>query len=480
MDDDVARCVAFARARGATELVRGRLRDARATMDALRAKDATTTLGAIGWGKTLGARVRIAREARSEARDEATRVAPVFASGTARETGATTTTTTTTKTAKAKPKPKPKPKPPAKAKAKAKPPAWIRPPGTTFIVDGFEYAASSEARCEHWFLTHFHADHHRGLTRTFDRGVVYGTRTTMELVRTKIGVQRERLRVVEFGVVVRVDGVDVTFLRANHCPGAAMICFEFPHRRDASPVLHTGDFRFHDGMRNDPTLLRITSDPSAPRPILILDTTYCSLEHDDFPTQERVLKAVRDAVVHEDLLSTRKLFLFGTYTIGKEKVFLEAAKVLNRKVYIGKAKRSVMDAIALDPEERSAMTHDDSKTNLHVVPMGSTSFMKMASILKYYKSRFDTVIAFRPTGWTFSAQKKTARATSRRQRGRLIQYGLPYSEHSSLNELREFVRFMNPKFIFPHVNNDGGENAKRMLTLLRASEDEYAEMRRGR
>ena len=30
------------------------------------------------------------------------------------------------------------------------------------------------------------------------------------------------------------------------------------------------------------------------------------------------------------------------------------------------------------------------------------------------------------------------------------------------------------------VNNDGGENAKRMLTLLRASEDEYAEMRRGR
>ena len=86
MDDDVARCVAFARARGATELVRGRLRDARATMDALRAKDATTTLGAIGWGQTLGARVRIAREARSEARDEATRVAPVFASGTARET----------------------------------------------------------------------------------------------------------------------------------------------------------------------------------------------------------------------------------------------------------------------------------------------------------------------------------------------------------------------------------------------------------
>ena len=38
-------------------------------------------------------------------------------------------------------------------------PAWIRPPGTKFIVDGFEYAGATW--CEHWFLTHFHADHHR-------------------------------------------------------------------------------------------------------------------------------------------------------------------------------------------------------------------------------------------------------------------------------------------------------------------------------
>ena len=57
--------------------------------------------------------------------------------------------------------------------------------------------------------------------------------------------------------------------------------------------------------------------------------------------------------MHEDNLSARKLFLFGSYTIGKEKVFFEAAKTLNRKVYIGKAKRPVMDAIASCPRRRA-------------------------------------------------------------------------------------------------------------------------------
>ena len=157
------------------------------------------------------------------------------------------------------------------------------------------------------------------------------------------------------------------------------------------------------------------------------------------------------------------LFLFGSYTIGKEKVFFEAAKTLNRKVYIGKAKRPSWTPSASCPRRRARWTFDDSRTNLHVVPMGSTSFMKMASILKYYKKRFDTVIAFRPTGWTFSANAKTRRATARRQRCKLVQYGLPYSEHSSLNELRAFVDFVQPRIIFPHVGNDGGEKTQHML-----------------
>jgi len=110
--------------------------------------------------------------------------------------------------------------------------------------------------------------------------------------------------------------------------------------------------------------------------------------------------------------------MLGTYTIGKERVFFEAARALGRKVYVGKAKRAVLDALgdALSSEERAMVTTDDTGTNLHVVPMGSTSFGRMKTILRYYKARYDTLVAFKPTGWTFEQSRKNTRATKRQQR----------------------------------------------------------------
>lgn len=98
----------------------------------------------------------------------------------------------------------------------------------------------------------------------------------------KIGVLCEWLCVVEFGVVVCVDGVDVMFLCVNYCLGVVMICFEFSYRRDASSVLYTGDFRFYDGMWNDLMFLWIMSDFLVLRLILIFDMMYCLFEYDDF------------------------------------------------------------------------------------------------------------------------------------------------------------------------------------------------------
>ena len=60
--------------------------------------------------------------------------------------------------------------------------------------------------------------------------------------------------------------------------------------------------------------------------------------------------------------------------------------------------------------------------------------------------------------------------TKRQKRGALIQYAVPYSEHSSFKELREFVRFLKPRAILPHVGNDRGENAARMVRALTSEE----------
>ena len=181
-----------------------------------------------------------------------------------------------------------------------------------------------------------------------------------------------------------------------------------------------------------------------------------------------------DAVRAEAHNGERTLFLFGTYTIGKERVFFEAAKALGpeTKIYVGKQKRKVLEALgdAVPAEDLRRVTGDDAATNLHVVPMGSVSFERMKTIARYYRNRYDAVVAFKPTGWTFSSARKHARATKRQKRGALIQYAVPYSEHSSFAELREFVRFLKPRAILPHVGNDRGENAARMVRALTSEE----------
>jgi DNA cross-link repair 1A protein len=73
------------------------------------------------------------------------------------------------------------------------------------------------------------------------------------------------------------------------------------------------------------------------------------------------------AAVQAESFNPRCLFLFGSYTIGKERLFLHVAQALRSKVYVAAAKRSIMACLDLTPEQAQLLTTNHLEANIHVV-----------------------------------------------------------------------------------------------------------------
>ncbi|KAL7122267.1 hypothetical protein ACP275_01G034500 [Erythranthe tilingii] len=332
-------------------------------------------------------------------------------------------------------------------------PVWCCVPGTPFRVDAFKYLRRD---CSHWFLSHFHLDHYQGLTKSFCHGMIYCSSITAKLVNLKIGIPFDKIQVLPLNQKINIAGTEVTCFDANHCPGAIIILFEPPNGK---PVLHTGDFRFCEEM----TRLSVLQTCSIHT--LILDTTYCESQY-DFPKQETVIQFVIDAIQAE-AFNPRTLFLIGSYTIGKERLFLEVARTLRKKVYVTAPKLRILECLGLPREDMQWFTTNEQDSHIHVVPMWTiANFKRLKHVSDQYTRRFNLIVAFSPTGWSFGKGKKST--GKRWQKGTVIRYEVPYSEHSSFTELKEFVKLISPVNIIPSVNNHGPDSHSAMVSQLLA------------
>lgn len=319
-------------------------------------------------------------------------------------------------------------------------PFYKKMPGTPFTVDAFKFGAVEG--CKAYFLTHFHSDHYGGLTRSWSHGPIFCTEITARLVSMHLGVDSHWLRPMKLGCVSIVEGVKVQFLEANHCPGAALILFQ---TSCGQLILHTGDFRACKSMQDYPELLgaRITS--------LYLDTTYCNPKY-NFPLQEDVINHVVKLTSAALSRNPKTLVTVGAYSIGKERVYLGIAKALSLRIYADK--RRVRTLRALDwPDLTDRLCSDASSSRLHVLPISHLNATKLRAYMQSLHPTYSAVLAFRPTGWTYSEKVGSNLSELKPQRSGVVTiYGVPYSEHSSYSELQEFVKFLRPQKVLATVN----------------------------
>ncbi|CAO3571484.1 unnamed protein product [Mortierella alpina] len=182
----------------------------------------------------------------------------------------------------------------------------------------------------------------------------------------------------------------------------------------------------------------------------------------------------------------------GTYLIGKERVFKAIAKAINSKVFVQHSKLQIMACLE-DPELTSMLTSNRYEAQVHLLHMGSN--MSPESLQEYLDTlspTFTRLIAIRPTGWTFTGTKKYTPAdsgatdtlpavaptpTTLELRPSFTSptikiYPVPYSEHSSFNELAGFVRSLDIRKIIPTVGVGSEKGRHAMNEWFRRWEDE--------
>ncbi|CAN6470505.1 unnamed protein product [Victoria cruziana] len=318
-------------------------------------------------------------------------------------------------------------------------PFYKRMEGTPFTVDAFRYGKIEG--CTGYFLSHFHHDHYGGLRKVWSHGPIYCTPITARLVKMCLAVDSVFICPLELDKEYTIEGIKVTMLEANHCPGAAMIYF---HLLDGRRYLHTGDFRACRRMQSHPLLS--SQHPS----VLYLDTTYCNPKY-RFPSREDVLHYIVEIAKSRLRKQPKTLIVVGAYSIGKENVYLAISEALNIQIYVNASRRRILQSYGWH-ELSKRLNSDGHDTPLHVLPMSMLSFESLKQYSDGY-GQFTSVLAFRPTGWTYSEKiGDRLDLIKPKSKGQITIYGIPYSEHSSYLELKEFVQFLQPEKIIPTVN----------------------------
>lgn len=330
-------------------------------------------------------------------------------------------------------------------------------PGFFICVDAFRYGAVQG--CNGYFLSHFHSDHYIGLTSTWCHGPIYCSKVTANLVKQQLRVDPKYVVPLEFDErfdIPGTQGVAITMIPANHCPGSSLFLFEKVIGKGTTPkvqrILHCGDFRACPAHIAHPLLMPDIVDTISGKTkqqkidVCYLDTTYLNPKY-SFPSQEEVINACADMCVslrkeraeetdaweivkreragtgmtkfvnsaikaEDDSLAMsitpakdakprgRLLVVCGTYSIGKERICMGIARALDCKIWAPPGKMRICKALE-DEELMSRMTSDPREAQIHMQMLMEIRPETLQDYLNTYKPHFSRIVGFRPSGWNY-------------------------------------------------------------------------------
>ena len=230
------------------------------------------------------------------------------------------------------------------------------------------------------------------------------------------------------------ETVTVTPIDANHCPGAAMFLFEGHFGR----ILYTGDFRYSGPMLNDITL---HSKCSANIDVLFLDNTFCDARC-IFPTREnalveilRVIRSYPDAQIK-----------IGLRNLGKEEMLVAIARGVGEWIGVSQERYRLLEILCV-----ANVFEVSPSYRIQVVMMSEITVRSMTDW-----NLEQQTIAIIPTGISIALNHSTL---PQREDVHII----PYSNHSSYEELQQFVSLIEPRKIVPILAPDVKDRLSRSL-----------------
>ncbi|KAM7412022.1 hypothetical protein PAMA_021813 [Pampus argenteus] len=293
-------------------------------------------------------------------------------------------------------------------------------PHTPLAVDFWQVRKCPGTRL--FFLSHMHSDHTVGLTSTWSNRPIYCSPTTATLLRLKLQVKEEWIHPLEIGEpnLLPLDDIGkerltVTLIDANHCPGSVMFLFEGYF----GSILYTGDFRYSPSMLREPCLRTNTSID-----VLYLDNTNCDPNR-SLPSRQRATQQIKEIIRSHP----KHNVVIGLYALGKESLLLELAMEFKTWIEVSFERMETLKVLELP----DVFTTDPGAGRIRAVEQ---SEICSATLHRWNKEQ--PTLAILPTSRPLVSVHPNIHV-------------VPYSDHSSYQELEDFVSAIKPTSLVPIV-----------------------------